>query len=152
MRNITWVCYNQVLPILYNQYISEISIVQSKLWTSVTNSFDKSEKYRSIKDLSHSFDNLLGGKEAFGEEYKRLFETDFFDNTSIGGDKIVDMICQMFETSVFIIEKTGTPELAEKMVSYQKVMNSEVKDILRSKSDMSYIVHGDAWYNNFLFR
>ena len=94
----------------------------------------------------------IGGKEAFAEEYKRLFNTDFFDTTAFGGDKIVDMICQMFETSVYIIEKTGTPELAEKMVSYQKVMNSQIKNILRSNSELSYIVHGDAWYNNFLFR
>jgi len=58
----------------------------------------------------------------------------------------------MFETSVYVIGKTGTSEMAEKMVSYQKVVNSDVKNILRSKSSLSYIVHGDAWYNNFLFR
>ena len=94
----------------------------------------------------------LGGKDTFAEEYKRLFNSDFFDNTAFGGDKIVAMICQMFETSVYIIEKTGTPEMAEKMVAFQKAMNSQIKNILRSKSDLSFIVHGDAWYNNFLFR
>jgi hypothetical protein len=59
---------------------------------------------------------------------------------------------QMFGTSVFIIEKFGTEDLGKRMSAYQSIIASEMMKILESKSKMTTLIHGDPWYNNFLFR
>jgi hypothetical protein len=38
------------------------------------------------------------------------------------------------------------------MAAFQKNISSKVLKVLTSQSNLKFLVHGDAWYNNFLYR
>ncbi len=66
--------------------------------------------------------------------------------------KSVEFIINMFDAPVFIIRKFGTEDLAERMAFFQKNISCKVLNFLTSKSKINLLVHGDPWYNNFLYR
>ena len=93
-----------------------------------------------------------GGNKALAEEFQKLFQVDFFDPRSEGMNKFADMIVQMYDTPLFIIQKFGSKDLADRMVAFKENLTARVQSLLNSSSKLSIMMHGDAWYNNFLFR
>jgi hypothetical protein len=52
-----------------------------------------------------------------------------------------------------IVQKFGTPDLAEKMSAFEtEAAAAAMLKALRSSSEIKFLLHGDAWFNNFLFR
>jgi thiamine kinase-like enzyme len=51
-----------------------------------------------------------------------------------------------------VAKNYGSEDLAERLEAYQKSIKSEMENLFFKKWQMSFVCHGDAWYNNFLFR
>ena len=66
--------------------------------------------------------------------------------------KFAEMTANRFGSCVLVTKKYGSEELSTKMAAYQKTVKSALDKISKSKWRKSFITHGDAWYNNFLFR
>ena len=100
----------------------------------------------------HFINAFPGGKEALAKLYRDLFQTNFFEGRKIGDEKVVKIFAPTFDTSIDIVRKFGSVELAERMVSYRRVLKSEMLRVYRSKSDINFLIHGDAWFSNFMFK
>lgn len=113
----------------------------------------------------HFINTYPGGREALSDDYKKLYDADFFevpkkpDNN--GNDENANenkmkgffhMISQMFGTAVVVTKKFGSEDLADRMSAYHKKIIGEMVKLFMMKWRLCLIVHGDAWYNNFLFR
>ena len=93
-----------------------------------------------------------GGDKALAEDFQRLFQTDFFDPKSEAMNMFANMIVQMYDTPLSIIQKFGSKNLAERVAAFKENLGERIISLLNSSSKLSIMMHGDAWYNNFLFR
>ena len=93
-----------------------------------------------------------GGDKALADDFQRLFQTDFFDPISEAMNKFADIIVQMYDTPLSIIQKFGSKNLAERVAAFKENLGERIISLLNSSSKLSIMMHGDAWYNNFLFR
>ena len=64
------------------------------------------------------------------------------------------MIAKMFHSCVIVAKKFGSKELGHKMEEYQKTVKAKIEGIVddQGHGKMLFVTHGDAWYNNFLYR
>ena len=93
-----------------------------------------------------------GGDKALADDFQQQFQTDFFDPKSEAMRMFVDMMVQMYGTPLSIIQKFGSKDLAERMAAFQENLGERMTSLLNSSSKLNVMMHGDAWYNNFLFR
>ena len=63
-----------------------------------------------------------------------------------------DMTASMFKSTALVIRKYGSEDLAVRMEKYQTQIHSIMESFFSTNWKMSYLIHGDAWYNNFLYR
>ena len=115
------------------------------------------EELASFHATAHHFINTFpGGMEALNIEYQNLFQEKFFDietkNDNIVIKQFLGMIIQMFGAAVVVAKHFGTEDLAKRVEAYQKKIQSEMEKLFQKEWRMSFITHGDAWFNNFLFR
>ena len=103
----------------------------------------------------HFINTYPGGKKALEIEYPDVFSEDFFAGNDFSKEmltKFFEMSSSMFGSCVLVAKKYSTPELATKMAAYQKTIPTVLAKLFESKFKMSYVTHGDAWYNNYLYR
>jgi len=64
------------------------------------------------------------------------------------------MIAKMFHSCVIVAKRFGSKELGHKMEEYQKTVKEKIIRIIEDQGHgkMLFVTHGDAWYNNFLYR
>jgi thiamine kinase-like enzyme len=114
------------------------------------------EELASFHATGHHFVNTFpGGMEALNKEYQKLFQEKFFDNEKKednGMEQFLVMVTKMFGASIVVAKNYGSEDLAERLEAYQKSIKSEMEKLFFKKWQMSFVCHGDAWYNNFLFR
>ena len=92
---------------------------------------------------------------SLNEEYQRLYKEDFFlkSRQDKGEEAFFVMVTRSFRTLVAITEKFGSTELAERVANYQpKIMSELARIFLKEESKFDFVTHGDAWFNNFLFK
>jgi hypothetical protein len=58
----------------------------------------------------------------------------------------------MLVTFADVVRNDGDNELADKMLSYVPVITSKVKEVFHAEWRHIVLTHGDAWFNNFLFK
>ena len=51
-----------------------------------------------------------------------------------------------------VVQNDGDHDLAEKMVSFVPHISAKVEEVYRAQWKHIVLTHGDAWYNNFLFK
>lgn len=51
-----------------------------------------------------------------------------------------------------VVRDDGNYSLAEQMLSYVPKIYKNVKDLLNGEWNNIVVTHGDAWFNNFLFK
>ena len=100
----------------------------------------------------HFINTYPGGHKELAKDFYQQFQADFFDPASEVKYKFVEIIAQSFGTPLLVIQKFGSKDLADRMVAFEKNLVEKLRALLSTTSKLSYIVHGDAWYNNFLFR
>ena len=115
----------------------------------------------------HFINTYPGGRDALAEDYKKLYDADFFEvpkmpdsNGNDNGENtnedkmkgFFQMISQMFGTAVVVTRKFGSEDLADRMSAYHKKIIGEMVKLFMMKWRLSFVVHGDAWFSNFLFR
>ena len=100
----------------------------------------------------HFIKTYPGGVEALTEVYQELFQADFFEGRKMGDEKMVEIMAPTFDTSIEIVRRFGSEEVSQKMISFRNVLKSEMLRVLRSKSDINFLIHGDAWFSNFMFK
>ena len=114
------------------------------------------EELASFHATGHHFVNTFpGGTEALNEEYQNLYQENFFDvekKDENGMQQFLAMVTKMFGAAIVVVKKYGSEDLAKRLEAYQKNIQSEMEKLFFKKWQMSFITHGDAWYNNFLFR
>ena len=67
--------------------------------------------------------------------------------------KTLEIIEEMFDTPILLVREFGTKDLVERIESFQRDLNFKIQGILLNReSKIKFLIHGDAWYNNFLFR
>ena len=105
---------------------------------------------------SHHFVNTYpGGKEGLNEDFRKQFNEGFFEEMKkddVSMKAFIDMITQMFGAASVVTKKFGSEDLAERMESFQGRIMVELGKLFMQKPKMSFVTHGDAWYNNFMFR
>ena len=110
----------------------------------------------SFHATSHHFVNTFpGGKDALNADYQKLFNEDFFEGMKKDDATMkafIDFVIQMFGAATTVTQKFGSKDLAERMESFQGKIMAEMGKLFMQKPRMSFVTHGDAWYNNFLFR
>ena len=103
----------------------------------------------------HFINTYPGGKNALDVEHPDLFSENFFASEVQNKEmwtKYFEISSNMFGSCIPVAKKFGSPELAERMAAYQKTIPAVLEKLFDSKWKMSYVTHGDAWYNNFLYR
>ena len=95
-----------------------------------------------------------GGLEALAKEYPKTFgETLFCEEM---GEAMTNgyfgMIKNMFSSCVLVTKKFASKELADKMAAYLPQVIPVMESYLNNAGRIRSINHGDAWYNNFLYR
>ena len=103
----------------------------------------------------HFIKTYSGGLDALAKEYPLTFTEDFFNGNDMGevmAKQFFDMTVTMFGSTVLVCKKYGSQELASKMAEYHKKVKDVMGAMFTNKWKMSFVTHGDAWYNNFLYR
>jgi hypothetical protein len=103
----------------------------------------------------HFINTYPGGREALASEYPDMFTENFVLGKDAGEEMMhrwFDMTANMFGSCVLVTKKYGSEELSTKMEAYQKKIRLVMDKLFNTKWRMSYVTHGDAWYNNFLCR
>ena len=99
----------------------------------------------------HFINTFPGGREALALDYPDTFSNDLFAGKDML-EKYFGMTANMFGSCVLVSKKYGSEELANRMAVFQTKIVKVLGDLFESKWKMSYMLHGDAWYNNFLYR
>ena len=97
------------------------------------------------------------GLQALAEEYPGIFQIagDYFKSLAGVDDmleKFLQMTLQMYSSCFLVVQKYGSKELAQKMETFQPKVIEVMRSFFLSSWKHGFITHGDAWYNNFLFR
>ncbi len=103
----------------------------------------------------HFINTYPGGRKALATEYPDFFTENFTPGEEAGKEmmsKFAEISATRFGSCVLVTKKYGSKELSTKMADYQKNVKSALDTITKSKWRMSFVTHGDAWYNNFLYR
>jgi len=58
----------------------------------------------------------------------------------------------MYSACLVVIQKYGPKDLADRMVAYQPKVLTVMRGFFTGSWKHGFITHGDAWYNNLLFR
>ena len=101
--------------------------------------------------------NYPGELQALSKEYPGIFQIagDYFKSL-VGVDdmmeKFLQMTSQMYGSCFLVVQKYGSKELAQKMETFQPKVIEVMRAFFLSSWKHGFITHGDAWYNNFLFR
>ena len=102
----------------------------------------------------HFIHSYPGGLEALAKEYPSTFKETFF-GVELEEDvakNMLDIIANMFGSCVVVTMKYGSAEVAEKMTAYLPKVKHVMENYFSSKWRLRNLNHGDAWYNNFLYR
>ena len=58
----------------------------------------------------------------------------------------------ILESFAKVVRDDGDHGLADKMQRYAPKIHENVKDLLNGEWKNTLVTHGDAWFNNFLFK
>ena len=102
----------------------------------------------------HFINTYPGGLEALAKEYPNTFTETLFAEDM--GEEMLkgffDMISNMFNSCTLVTKKFASEELANKMVAFQSKVVPVMDGYIKAKFKLWNLTHGDAWYNNFLYR
>ena len=102
----------------------------------------------------HFIKTYPGGLEALAKEYPNTFTETFFA-ADLGEDMMkgfFDMIKNMFSSCALVTKNFASQELADKMAAFLPKVVPVMDGFIKSKFKLKNLTHGDAWYNNFLYR
>ena len=102
----------------------------------------------------HFISTYPGGLEALAKEYPITFTQSFFAE-DLGEDMLkgfLDMTKNMFGSCALVARKFASKELADKMAAFLPKVVPVVDGFIKSKFKLFNLTHGDAWFNNFLYR
>jgi hypothetical protein len=103
----------------------------------------------------HFISTYPGGIELLAKEYPQFFTEDFFSSNEKSREmvkQLFDMTSTCFGSCVQVAKKYGSEDLANRMEVFHAKVKSVMEGFFTNKWNMSYVTHGDAWYNNFLYR
>ena len=105
----------------------------------------------------HFIKTYPGGLASLAVECPRIFKAGrtFFKGEDGSNDmlnKILHMTQQMFDSCLLVVQKFGSEELAKRMEAFQPKVTKVMSEFFTPKSNFDMVTHGDAWYNNFLYR
>jgi len=63
-----------------------------------------------------------------------------------------DMCPPMLTTFAQVVRDDGDDNLAERMLGFVPDISSKVRDVVLADWNHIVYTHGDAWFNNFLFK
>ena len=103
----------------------------------------------------HFVNTYPGGKDVLAVDYPGLFTDSFF--TGKDASEEMAKIFESFQTNMFrycvlVSKRYGNEELASKMAAFQQKIKAVLDGLFEKKSEINFVTHGDAWYNNFLYR
>ena len=102
----------------------------------------------------HFISTYPGGLDALAKEYPSTFTESLFGEEM--GEEMTkgfyDMVKNMFRSCTLVTKKFASQELADKMAAYLPKIESVMDGFIKSKFILRNLTHGDAWYNNFLYR
>lgn len=102
----------------------------------------------------HLISTYPGGLEALTKEFPKTFSDALFCEEM--GEMMIKgyfgMIKDMFSSCILVTKKFASEELAEKMAAYVPNVIPVMEHYLKNGGKLRIINHGDAWYNNFLYR
>jgi len=97
-----------------------------------------------------------GGLAKLAAECPRVFQDGKTFESKSGSDdmlnKMVHMSQELFASCLTMVQMFGSDELARRMKSFQPKVSRIMREFFTPKSTYDIITHGDAWYNNFLYR
>ena len=99
----------------------------------------------------HFLNTYPGGREALALEFPDMFTENFMPGEEMM-QGFYDMTDNTFGSCILVTKKYGSEELSSKMVVFKNKIKPIMENILKSKWRISFITHGDAWYNNFMYR
>ena len=90
-------------------------------------------------------------------EYEKLFGEKFFSkpDRGNGGDAVIAMITKSYKTLIHINDKFGSADIADRVKKYEPKIVGDLEKLFFGDDDggkMNIVTHGDAWFNNFLFK
>ena len=90
------------------------------------------------------------------EESPNMFTEDFFNSKYEKGEKLVKsffvMCADMFKSCTLITEKYCSAEISSRMAAFQPKVTTIMESYLTNEWTLTNLIHGDAWYNNFMYR
>ena len=96
-----------------------------------------------------------GGKEGLAIDFPEMFTENIFRGDGVNAEmmsKFFEMAANMFGSCVLVAKKYGSEELGSRMEAYQKTVKTVLQETFSKQGKIHYVTHGDAWYNNFLYR
>ena len=97
-----------------------------------------------------------GGIETLAKEYPLTFTEDYLNRRQLMDDEMCrqwfDMTASMFKSTALVVRKYGSEDLAIRMDTFHTQVHSVMESFFTTSWKISYLMHGDAWYNNFLYR
>ena len=89
-------------------------------------------------------------------EHEKLFGEKFFlkPDRSNGGEAFFNMVIKSYRTMVLINDKFGSADIADRVREYEPKILGQLEKLFfeDEETKFSFITHGDAWFNNFLFK
>ena len=103
----------------------------------------------------HFISTYPGGVDALAKEYPDTFTEDFFNHNDMGeamAKQFFEMTSTCFGSCVLVAKKYGSEDLANRMDVYHKKVKTVMDGFFTNKWKLRFVTHGDAWYNNFMYR
>jgi hypothetical protein len=96
-----------------------------------------------------------GGLDALAKEYPQTFTEDIFNHKEMDeemGKQFFEMTSNCFGSCVLVAKKYGASDLGKRMESFHQKVKGVMEGFFTNKWKMRFVTHGDAWYNNFMYR
>ena len=116
------------------------------------------QELASFHATSHHFIKTYPGSLAsLSLDCPHIFEagrTSFKGNDGSDGmmSEILEMTQKMFQSTLLVVQKFGSEELARRMESFEHEVPEIMSGFFTPVSKYDVVAHGDAWYNNMLFK
>ena len=90
------------------------------------------------------------------KESPNMFTEDFFNSNYEKGLKMVKgffvMTADMVKNCALVARKYCSEDVASRLEAFQPKVTSVMEAYLTGKWPLVTLTHGDAWYNNFMYK
>jgi len=105
----------------------------------------------------HFIKTYPGGLASLSLDCPRLFEAGrTLFRCKDGSDgmmtEVLETIERMFKSSLLVVQKFGSEELARRMEAFQPQISEIMAGFFTPINKFDVVAHGDAWYNNILIK